>query len=1053
MKVEKCRRALSILLAFLMVVSTFIPMSYGYAEGTKNMGKSNVYCVWTKEGIMKALEVKSPIINKDNQNPIEMSKDDEVIIAIKSDAHQDILEGKKLEKIEWKCSFMGDQGVASLVPYPDFDGEGNPSHEYQILTALKPGKVDILLETKVNGFDYELKIPVLVKGNPDEPSGEEEPQVESKLERVDFTLERNTNFKILDAELNIISGQRLYIKPVVKSGVNVEMVPQEADKDKLAVNRKEDNGAFRVKAVGEGKFSLDVKVDGKIERTISINVKHSQPIVIRQGMRWVQVDGPYPKLSVDTKGKSYTHNDNVIEEKIGNMVYLKCDIPAVPHLYEYDIKVEDIDGILDRTILVKDKLPTEGLQYKVVKSGRATVTVKCDAGEAEYVINVAEVKAEKVEIINAPTMLEPNKELALQAKVTPHDATDSIVWSIDKTEIADISQTGKLTPKKEGVVKVTAKVGNVEDVKTINIKKTNIEDIYFDNKDTGEKIYVENGEITLKMTDFGTFHMEGEKEDKIVVEKWDSEEYVHHPERDEYSYWFWVDRTNRFHPRKVGEKEVILRYTNEGNHFTKKFKLKVIKSDIEEIRSYAVRNGEKVYLGKDELPIAGSERVNVVVEGRKKGETDFKELHETSYELEYKAGQHIIGSSFKVLFPGKHTVSIRMLDDTATLNFDTTSSYVKQTGFEGEVPATWEIHDWNSLGDAFVGMRYNPMEEVEQYGSKGYTLRVLPRNASYSSIKWESLNPDVAVYDPLHANGLVPKKPGKATFIAKLLDDESITKQFTVEFKYRHELKKATVKEKEIKMTVNGLRDLKIDVAPQNASEQRFRWTYEGDGEVLVADKVNTDPNDVNVEKWTTHNLIAKKAGTVKVTGVPFDETGDIKAKTIEFVVHVAPKKTDIPSGPAIVNIGGGGANVGSSDVKNDVKKEDAEIKVQEKEKVDVQDVVDNVVNKAKIKVRTVFLKNKGIKVQVELNKYQKNLIKSLKAKGEQIFIVYYRSHNAKTGYKKIKTTQGMTYIDDKVTADKQYFYKAKICVKKDGKKIAITKLSDSLYGKRKAVR
>ncbi len=120
------------------------------------------------------------------------------------------------------------------------------------------------------------------------------------------------------------------------------------------------------------------------------------------------------------------------------------------------------------------------------------------------------------------------------------------------------------------------------------------------------------------------------------------------------------------------------------------------------------------------------------------------------------------------------------------------------------------------------------------------------------------------------------------------------------------------------------------------------------------------------------------------------------------------------------------------------------------KGKEDTETLIDGILNKSKIKVRTKLLKNRVVKVRVELDKNQKALMQSLKKDGIKVNVAYYRSKNAKAGYKKIREQDALTYLDKKVTVKGRYFYKAKLILKKDGKTVAITKLADSFYGVRK---
>lgn len=574
----------------------------------------------------------------------------------------------------------------------------------------------------------------------------------------------------------------------------------------------------------------------------------------------------------------------MIEEKIGNTVYLEPDIPEVKHLYQYSFKVEDDEKVLDLSQLTPESTDGLGLQFTVKNAGQAKITVSCEAGECTYIVKVKKVAAEKIKIVNAPKILDPETPIQLKADVTPGDATDRVVWSVDRKDLASISESVMLTPKKEGNVKVTAEANGVKDEVLINIKKLSSTDIYFKDAE-GNKKYVQNGKIELAITESGNFFMEGESDGSVTVKRWHAEEYVYHPQLNERSFWFWIDRGNRYHPREVGEQNVTLTYIRDGNKFKKEFQLKVVRSDIEELKAYAIRDGKKVYLGDAPLPVAGSERVNVVVEGKRKGKDEFEILPDTAYEIMFKARQHIIGSSFALWNPGIHQLDIRMLDNSAKLSFKADSSYVAQKDIEGDVPKRWPIHDWNPFGEKFVGMRYHPMEEVTQYGSQGYTLRTLPANASYHELKWESLTPEIAEFDPLHANGLVPKKPGKAKFIASLSENKDIKREVEVEFYYLHPLKEVSIKNKNLKVESRETRELDIATVPENASEQRFTWTYSKPGIVSVVDKVNIDPSDVNVEKWTTHTLKGLKDGTVEVAGTPIDDTEG--AKPIKFTVVV----------------------------------------------------------------------------------------------------------------------------------------------------------------------
>ncbi|MDD7346956.1 MAG: Ig-like domain-containing protein [Clostridiales bacterium] len=812
------------------------------------------------------------------------------------------INGHKLEGLDISVDTEGQKDIVQLSNGKD-DYYKQERNYYYNITALKPGKA--ILKFKVGGWiktEYKLNIPIEVKGD--------EPAIEKKLDKVDFHqkgkryMTSDKSYAPLNGELKTVPGQKTYLKPVLKNGAKGKISFKE---DKSAQNleiKDEGKGIFTVRTNKEGDFLMNVLVDDNVEQQIKIVAKKQSPVLHMKEMQYVQ-HGPTWEWQMQYKTlKTYTAENNVIEEKIGTIRYLQADIQNVEEAYTYTFKVDDPSGVLDQTQLTKASFSDKGLQYRIVNPGEAKVTVSCIGGQQEFIIKVNDVPAKKIEITNAPEVLDIENPLQLKARVTPSESTDKIKWSVDKADICKVSETGLLTPVKEGEVKVTATAGKVKAEAKILIKKTTSTDIYFKDNETGQKTYVKDNKITLKMTDSGKFFMAGQEDNSVFVRKWHAEEYVYHHASDENSFWFWIDQTNRFHPRKVGTKTVRVAFDMGGNQFTKDFTLEVIPGNVEEIKAYAIRDNKEVELGGEPLPVAGSERVKVILKGRNKGEENFNVLPETSYELAYKPKQHIIGSTFALWSPETHTIDIRMLDDTAKLSFKATSSYVPQTGMEGDVPKRWPIHDWNANGDKFNGMRYYTDEQVKEWGFSGFTLRTLPYNASYHSVLWKSLTPDIAEFDPLHENGLVPKKAGKAKFIAYLSENENINREVEVEFYYLHPLKSAAVKEKEIKLDVNKARNLEIEVAPKNASEQRFVWTYSKEGIVKVSDKVNTDPTDVNVDKWTTHSIVGLKDGTVEVTGTPMDSTSG--AKPIKFKVVVG--KGDPEKAKTTIKFTGNGA-------------------------------------------------------------------------------------------------------------------------------------------------
>lgn len=81
------------------------------------------------------------------------------------------------------------------------------------------------------------------------------------------------------------------------------------------------------------------------------------------------------------------------------------------------------------------------------------------------------------------------------------------------------------------------------------------------------------------------------------------------------------------------------------------------------------------------------------------------------------------------------------------------------------------------------------------------------------------------------------------------------------------------------------VQELPIKTIPENATEQRFIWSYDKEGIVEVTETISSDTSNANNPRFTTHSLYAKEAGTVTVTGTLMDTTSS--AKPLVFTVTV----------------------------------------------------------------------------------------------------------------------------------------------------------------------
>lgn len=116
---------------------------------------------------------------------------------------------------------------------------------------------------------------------------------------------------------------------------------------------------------------------------------------------------------------------------------------------------------------------------KATGCGTAKLTVMSSNGlTSETTVTVKEIKAEKLEIKNDGTAY-VDVPLKIETMIYPVDTTvKDIEWSVDDTDIANISESGILTPNKEGIVTVTAKQKDVETslmIKIVPVEVSGIE--------------------------------------------------------------------------------------------------------------------------------------------------------------------------------------------------------------------------------------------------------------------------------------------------------------------------------------------------------------------------------------------------------------------------------------------------------------------------------------------------------------------------------------------------------------------------------------------------
>lgn len=111
-----------------------------------------------------------------------------------------------------------------------------------------------------------------------------------------------------------------------------------------------------------------------------------------------------------------------------------------------------------------------------VKAGTATITAKAGEKTATCAVTVVDPTSTTVAVtgvtLNSTTLeLEVGETGTVAATVAPENATDkTVTWSSDKTDIATVDSTGKVTAVKEGTTTITAKAGEKTATCTVTVK-------------------------------------------------------------------------------------------------------------------------------------------------------------------------------------------------------------------------------------------------------------------------------------------------------------------------------------------------------------------------------------------------------------------------------------------------------------------------------------------------------------------------------------------------------------------------------------------------------
>ena len=220
-----------------------------------------------------------------------------------------------------------------------------------------------------------------------------------------------------------------------------------------------------------------------------------------------------------------------------------------------------------------------------------------------------------------------------------------------------------------------------------------------------------------------------------------------------------------------------------------------------------------------------------------------------------------------------------MTDESAKTKFHLAAKNIPLTSFDINYPKIAYISDWNGLnGNQYIGV--TPSDTASD---RNYKLTFEPATATNKSLKWKALNPEIAEYQELYGNGIVPKKSGIAKFKVTSEENPNLKKTVKIEFKYRYPLLSASPSKAIYELNENEYKDIEITTNPANATEQRFDWSFDTEGVARIDELVTR--TSTNEPHKTTHRLVALSKGKVKAVGTPIDTTGGATPITLEIIV------------------------------------------------------------------------------------------------------------------------------------------------------------------------
>lgn len=526
--------------------------------------------------------------------------------------------------------------------------------------------------------------------------------------------------------------------------------------------------------------------------------------------------------------------------------------------------------------------------------GEVSITAQANENVKKSItVKVNGKPSESISLNKNEVSIEVGKSERLIASVLPVDTTDVVTWESENPDIAYVDDTGMIVGKSAGNTIITATSGDNSVKCNVNVTEREVSDnkkVIFKHTDGRITELDDNNTITLSMIDEGRFELEGYEED--VNPYWECSEKKPNDE----SSTIHISSGGNFYPY-IGERKATVYTKNpdlwEDAEEITTFNLKVTKSDITQLQVYL--DGKRID-ENNTIYLKGTETKQVTVKG-KVGDTNlFVSIPNQALDL-YATNDGIIYKDYDENMIHFSTTSdesvytICLIEDSdVKVQFKASSKKIDVESMTVEYPEVFYIDRWNGLGNQYVGITSHGVNKEDRY-----TINFHPYNATVKDVQWISHNPEIAEFQETYNNGIVPKKAGIAKFTVISKDNPEVKQDITIEFKYKNPLESVSLDKKEYNLSQYDSIELDINKVPENATNQRFIWSYSKDGIVKVTDSViKEDTSNVNTPLITKHTLSATGVGTVTVTGVPIDETNSIEPIVFDVTVTENSENVDL---------------------------------------------------------------------------------------------------------------------------------------------------------------